>query len=114
MDELCNMMSKNSILCQDDNNEEIKLAYHTCRSLLSKEITQEHYVYVDATSKRYRTYKNNIKFTPTFRYLENMMSEYVLQVDYTLHDDMNIPYLLLLSNFINSEILTVIGELCLC
>src|SRR6478609_1497885 len=115
MDELCKMLKSSKVYCQDQNNKELIEGYSKTRlmlkSLPSSPSMQNILPHLFIVKTRYRNYIRHQRFTKEFRYLVGHIEEWLQQYDHVLQETSMAPYLLCLSHFIDSEILTSIGQL---
>jgi hypothetical protein len=113
MEDLCRMMKKQKLICTDENNTKLKEAFLECQTLFQNEDTispNDVRKYLLKCKYRYTEYGNKISLTSTFRYIKTCWTEFCSTMHGNTPDEV-LTYLLLLSYFIDSELLLAIGEL---
>lgn len=114
MDDLCRMMKKTKLICQDENNDVLIKSYLSTNDHLKNFPTIDSFTimnHLKRTRDRYCQYNYHIQFTNQLKYIGRYLKEWIEQYDHVIHELSMIPYLLLLSHYIDSELLQSIGEL---
>lgn len=105
MDELCDMFDNQKITCSDENTDELREAFKKTQKLM-RSSSLDHVRWEEHLSTcyiRYAEYLQKLRFRGSFRYIGNMISEFMNDSTRTPKD------LFLATYFIDSELLFAIG-----
>jgi len=120
MDDLCNLMKRSHLVCTDENNDNLIAAYKESSDLICTDaihggISEYHMkTYLQRHHDRYTEYLHKVRFKGHFLYLEELIQDFIEKCQFTKDVGLardEFRYLMLLSHFIDSSILTSIGVL---
>ena len=113
MDELCRMMKNSHVLCVDENHTNLHKSYEICQDLIrNKSPIYQVRSYLKSSKIRYAEYLLKARMTSSFHYIKHGLEEFC----HLVHDETPegaFMYLLLLSYFVDTQLLLSIGDMTL-
>jgi hypothetical protein len=113
MDDLVNMMRKQSLICTDENNDVLAESFEKVSNLLRDVHRNSNlcYQYVLFSSKRYKDYLKKACFKGYFLYLAEEMNSFIRAANNVSKGGIDLHTLLLTSYFIDCELNMAIGSI---
>jgi len=112
--DLCRLLKTQQLYCSDENNAKLIKGYRNAQEMLRKNHVSHSLVrgYVLRQKNRYKEYLCNVQFRGDFTYVGKCICDYVEKCEYMERYEPAIEelkYMLLLSYFVDCELLTSIG-----